>query len=155
MIYLIAAMTKERVIGKENKLPWDIPEELQHFRSTTKDSVIIMGRKTYESIGHPLPNRPNIVLTTKDITIEGCEVFHDVQSALDKAKTYGKDIAIIGGSTIYRQTLPFADTMILTYVKKFYEGDTYFPDFDESEWDIEKKEEFDEYDILTYKRKTS
>jgi dihydrofolate reductase len=155
MIYLIAAMTKERVIGKDGTLPWNIPEEMKFFRATVKDSVIIMGRKTYESVGRPFPNRPNIVVTTQDLKIEGCEVFHDIQYALEKAKTYGKDIAIIGGSTIYRQTIPLADKMILTYVKKYYEGDTFFPDFDESEWDIEKKEECEEYDIVYYKRKAT
>ncbi|MBI2140335.1 dihydrofolate reductase [Candidatus Woesearchaeota archaeon] len=153
MITLICALTKDKVIGKDGRLPWDIPEEMQHFRNTTKDSVIIMGRKTYESIGRPLPKRVNIVISSSAHEIQGCEVFHDIQSAVERAKSFGKEIFVIGGSTIFRQTLPFADKMILSWVKKYYPGDTFFPGFDEREWIVEKKEGYAEFDILYYQKK--
>ena len=153
MITLIAALTKDKVIGKDGKLPWDIPEEMQHFRSTTKDGIIMMGRKTYDSIGHPLPKRVNIVISSSTKEIPGCEVFDDVQKALERANGFHKEIFVIGGSTIFRQTLPFVDRMILSWVKKYYPGDTFFPDFDEKEWIVSRKEEHAEYDVVWYIRK--
>lgn len=154
MITLIAALTKDRVIGKDGKLPWDIPEEMQHFRNTTKDGIIVMGRKTFDSVGHPLPNRVNIVISSSAKEIPGCEVFDDVQKALERAKGFHKEIFIIGGSAIFRQTLPFAGRMILSWVKKYYPGDTYFPGFDGGEWNVARKEEHEEYDIVWYIRKS-
>ena len=153
MIAIITAMTKDKVIGKDGTLPWRIKEEMMHFMHTTLGSTVIMGRTSFESLKKPLRDRHNIVLTSQDITIPGVDVVHDVESALSKAKSYGKDIYVTGGSVVYRQFLPLADKMIISYIKKFYPGDTYFPDFDVNEWEIEKKEEHSEFDIVYYKRK--
>ena len=154
MIISIAAMTKEkRVIGKDNKIPWDIPEELNLFRTLTKDSVVIMGRKTYESIGHPLPKRVNIVVSSSMQETEGIIVCRNIEESIEKAKTYNKPIFIIGGSTIYKQSFQYADKMYLTFIKKEYDGDTFFPEFNEGEWEIEKREDHEEFEFVVYKKK--
>lgn len=152
-IIIIAAMTKNRVIGKDGKLPWDIPEELNMFRSLTKDSTVMMGRRTYDSIGHPLPKRNNIIVSRSVSAIEGVDVYNNIKDAVTKAKSYGKVIFIIGGSTIYKETIPIADKMFLSYIKKDYDGDTYFPEFNEDDWAIEKKEDHEEFEFVIYKRK--
>lgn len=153
-IIIIAAMTKSRVIGKNNQLPWHIAEDLQNFKKLTSGNTIIMGRKTYESIGRPLPNRNNIIVSTMMPATQGVDVCKTVPEALEKAKTYGKDIFIIGGATIYEQTLPFIDKMFISYVKNDCEGDAYFPEFSESDWNVEKKEEHEEFELVIYKKRT-
>ena len=146
-------MTKDKVIGKDGGLPWKIRDEMLHFMHTTLGNTVIMGRTSFESLKKPLRDRNNIVLTSQDLTLPGVDVVHSVEEALSKAKSYDTDIYVTGGSVVYRQFLPLVDTLIISYIKKFYTGDTYFPDFDESEWEISKKEEHDEFDIVTYKRK--
>ena len=153
---IIAAMTKDRVIGKDNSLPWHIPEEMKHFRKLTLGNTVIMGSKTFASMSSkPLPNRNNIVLSSSLRPTEGIDVCRTIQEAVEKAKSYGKEIFVIGGSSIYRQTIPLADKMYLSYIKKYYEGDTFFPAFDESEWEIETKEEHEAFDVVVYVRKAA
>lgn len=146
---IIAAMTKDHVIGKDNNLPWHIPEDLKSFKNLTKGNTIIMGRKTYDSIGRPLPDRQNIVIS-RSADIQGVDVCKSTEDAMEKAREYGKDIFIIGGASIYEQMLPVADKMYLSIVKKEYEGDAYFPRFDESLWKIESKEDRGEFELVTY-----
>ena len=153
MIAIIAAMTKQRVIGKDNQLPWHISEDLQNFKRLTVGNTVIMGRKTFASIGKPLPHRKNIVISGSLKAIAGVEVCASVQAGIEKAKSYGKDIFIIGGARIYEQTIPLADRMYISYVKKEYEGDTFFPKFDEREWVIERREDQAEFELVVYQRK--
>ena len=152
-IILIAAMTKRRVIGKNNALPWNIPEELQHFRTQTLDSTVIMGRKTYDSIGRLMPKRHNIIVSRSSPSIPGADVCSSLDEAIKKAKTYGKTIFIIGGAQIFKEALPIADKMYLSYMKRDYDGDTYFPEFDEREWKVEKREDHEEFEFVVYVRK--
>ena len=152
-ITIIAAMTKSRVIGKNNQLPWHIAEDLQNFKKLTAGNTVIMGRKTYESIGRPLPNRNNIVISTMMPARDGVTICKTVPEAIEKAKTFQKDIFIVGGATIYEQTLPFADRLVISYIKKDYEGDTYFPNFNEDDWNIKKREDRNEFELILYKRK--
>lgn len=154
-IILIAAMTKRRVIGKNNTLPWNIPEELQHFRTQTLDSTVIMGRKTYDSIGRLMPKRNNIIVSRSPLTIPGADVCSSLPEAIKKAKTYNKTIFIIGGAQIFKEALDnkLADKMYISYIKHDYDGDTYFPEFDETEWAIEKKEDHKEFEFVVYERK--
>ncbi len=152
MISLIAAMTNSRVIGKDNKLLWSIPEDMQNFRKLTTGNVVIMGRKTFESIGKPLPNRHNIVISRNAKRIEGVEMAQSVDEALKMGKKHHKDIFIIGGQQIYEQFLPLADTMHLSMVKKEVEGDAFFPTFDENEWNVADKKEFPEFEFRVYRR---
>lgn len=149
-------MTKEGVIGKDNSLPWKIPEDLQNFKNVTSGKTVIMGRKTFESIPEkyrPLPNRHNIIISRSMSSQEGIDVCRSVKEALEKAESYGKEVFIIGGSSIYEQTLPSADKMYLSFVKKDYQGDTYFPKFNKEEWTVENKKEFQEFELVTYIRK--
>jgi len=157
MVAIIAAMTKDRVIGKKGRIPWNIPEDLEHFKNTTSGNTVIMGRKTFESLGKALPNRNNIVISTSMQPIDGkglgADVCASVKEALERAKSYGKDIFIIGGSQIYHEFLTIADKMYISYIKKDYEGDTYFPTFDESQWVIEKREDHPDFELVVYRRK--
>lgn len=150
---IIAAMTKgKHVIGKNNKLPWNIQEELNKFRTITKNAIVIMGRKTFESIGRPLPSRKNIVVSSSLEPKNGIDVCRSMAEAIDMAKKYNKDIFIIGGAKIYEQSFQYADKMYISYIKKEYDGDTYFPEFNEDEWDIESKEDYGEFEFVVYKK---
>jgi len=153
MISIIAAMAKNRVIGKDNKLPWSIPDDLKNFKKLTTGNTIIMGRKTFESIGKPLPNRNNIVVSSTMQPLNGVQVCKNIQEALEKAKSIGKEIFIIGGAQIYEQTIPIADKMFISHVKKEHEGDAHFPNFEINEWQAEQKNDYPEFELVVYTRK--
>lgn len=153
MIILVAAMTPERVIGKNNTLPWHMPADLAHFKALTSGKAVLMGRKTYQSIGRLLPHRNNIIITRdKQFRVEGADIFHDITSALAHYKNHG-DICVIGGSEIYAQTLPYADRLELTYINASMEGDSFFPDFDTTQFneisrEAHKADEKNPYDYV-------
>lgn len=133
-ISIIAAVSKNNVIGRDGKLPWHISEDLKRFKRLTSGHVIIMGRKTFESIGRPLPNRTNIIITRdKNFTPEEVVVTHSVEEALDmgREKEERGEVFIIGGGQIYTQSMRYADKLYLTVVEEEIEGDTYFPDYSE------------------------
>lgn len=133
MISIICAIGKNRGIGKNNKLLWHIPEDLRHFKKITTGSVIIMGGKTFESIGKALPNRTNIVVTRdKELKAEGCLLKYSLEDVIKEAKEYkDKEIFIIGGGEIYKQSIAHADKLYLTIVDEEAEADTFFPDYSE------------------------
>ena len=142
-IHAIVAMTPSRVIGNGNELPWHLPEDLKQFKQRTTGHTILMGRKTFDSIGRPLPNRRNIVLTRQAINISGVEVIHDL-GELRELEINGA-IFVIGGAEIYRLTLPYCHSLYLTRLKHEYEGDVHFPAFDddfETQQDIFENEDF-------------
>lgn len=152
---LIAAMTKDRVIGANNRMLWHIPEDFRHFKRTTLGHAIVMGRKTFESIGgKPLPRRKNIVVSRSMPRTEGVDVCRTLEEALASAAACGKEIFICGGEDIYRQTLPLADRMILSIVDRECDGDAHFPEFDETGWIVTKKDVHPEFVVLYYERKT-
>jgi len=153
MINIIVAMDKNRVIGKNNQLPWHISDELKNFKKFTTGNTILMGRKTFESIGRPLPNRNNVVISTSLQPTEGIDVCKNIEEGITKAKSYGKDIFIIGGAQIYKQMLPLVEKMYISYIKKEYDGDVFFPEFDENEWQIESRQDFPEFELVIYVRK--
>lgn len=132
-ISIIAAIGKNRELGKKNKLLWHIPDDLPRFKKLTLGHPIVMGRKTFESIGRPLPNRTNIVVTRdSSYEVEGVVVVHSIEKAIEEAKKKDKEeIFVIGGGQIYEQALPFADRLYLTIVDAQAEADTYFPDYSE------------------------
>jgi len=152
MISIIAGMTASRIIGLEGKLPWNIPEDLKNFKRLTSNSVVIMGRKTYESIGRPLPNRENIVVSRTMEETSGIVVCRSFEEAITKAKSFGKEVFLIGGNSIYREGLKVADKMYLSWIKKEYSGDTYFPEFDSSLWKVVKSQDFGEFVLKEYER---
>jgi len=150
-IAIIVAMAGNRVIGRNNQLPWRIPADLRHFRALTMGKPIIMGRKTYESIGRPLPGRDNIVITADRLyQAEGCQVVYSIDQALQAAGRC-EEALIIGGANLYRQTLEYADRLYLTLVKAEPQGDAWFPEVEPQQWrEIErekhKADESNEYD---------
>lgn len=131
---IVAAAGKKRVIGKKGTLPWYIPQELKRFKEITMGHPIIMGRKTHESIGRVLPGRTNIVITHEpNYQAEGCVVVHSLDEAVEVAqsKEGSEEVFVIGGGEIYKQALPMANKLYLTYVDKEIEGDVFFPDYSE------------------------
>lgn len=131
---IVVAMAANGIIGRDNRLPWHLPADLQHFKQTTMGKPILMGRKTYESIGRPLPGRTNIVITRdSQYRAAGCVVVNSIDAALEAAGEQD-EIMIIGGADFYRQVLPQADTIYLTLVHESFEGDTRFPDLHDADW---------------------
>ena len=139
---LIVAMAKNRVIGADNRIPWHLPNELKLFKTLTMGHHIVMGRKTYESIGRLLPGRTTVIVTRqKDYAVEGALVAHSVAEAL--AACEGDDeVFVIGGADLFRETLPIADRLYLTTVDAEPEGDTFMPAFDMKEWSETRSEAF-------------
>jgi len=135
MTTIVVAMGRNREIGKENQLLWHLPKDLKHFKEITSNHPIIMGRKTYESIGKPLPNRTNIVISRKiDWFEEGILIVGSIKEALKFAKKIDENVFIIGGGNIYEQTIDLADKIEITLVDATLEADTYFPKIDEKNW---------------------
>ena len=139
-VALIAAMARNRVIGLDNGMPWHLPEDLRYFKATTLGKPIIMGRKTFESLGRPLPGRTNIVVSRQaGLQLTGAEVFGSIEAALgfarQQATTDGVDeVMVIGGETLYRQCMQGADRLYLTRIDATPEGDAWFPEFDDADW---------------------
>lgn len=157
MIRVIVAVDKNWAIGKDGKLLNSIPDDQRFFRQTTTNQVVIMGRKTLESLpgGKPLPNRTNVILTrNEDFQDPDVLVAHSVQEALDLAQEKGADIYIAGGSEIYEQMLNYCDEAYVTFIDYAYQADTYFPNLDKmSEWVlVAESEEQTHFDIVYYYR---
>lgn len=151
MISLLVAHDPDRVIGLNNELPWRIPEELAYFKKVSMGKAIVMGRKTFESIGRPLPGRLNIVVTrNQDYEAEGIVVVHDLDEAIVKAKEYADEVMIIGGSEIFRLAMGVADRLYITLIQKHFEGDTFFPIYGD-EWKLVSiSEDFESKDGIPY-----
>ena len=159
-ISLIVALARNRVIGRDNQLPWRLSADLQHFKGLTMGKPIVMGRKTYESIGRPLPGRTNIVVTRdSSFSAEGCRVVHSIDEALVTAGG-ADEVMIMGGENLYSQLLPRADRLYLTEVQAEVSGDAWFPEFDQTQWQelereshrADEKNEFD-YDFVVLTRR--
>ncbi len=132
---LIVAVSRNGVIGRDGDLPWHIPEDLKHFRRNTVGHCIIMGRKTWDSIGRPLPKRRSIVVTRqRDLVIEGADVVHSLGEALELAWQSDSEPRVIGGATLYAAAFPKATRLILTEVQRDVDGDTYFPQWSPEQW---------------------
>jgi dihydrofolate reductase len=135
IISLIAAMDRNRLIGCDNGLPWHLPDDFKHFKAITMGKPVIMGRKTFESIGKPLPGRKNIVLSRTGFKASGIKVVPDIDQALTEAND-AEEVMIIGGANLYRQMIDRADRMYLTQVDGQFTGDAWFPEFGLDEWEI-------------------
>ena len=142
IISIIVAMANNRVIGKNNKMPWHLPADLAHFKKVTFGKPIVMGRRTYESIGRPLPGRKNIVISSNpEYMLKGCETATSVESAFELVKNE-EEVFIIGGGYLYSQLLPKADKLYLTFIDLDTDGDTQFPDFRQLNLKEEKREKY-------------
>ncbi|MBS0290431.1 MAG: type 3 dihydrofolate reductase [Proteobacteria bacterium] len=160
MISLVVAMTENGVIGHDNRLLWHLPNDLKHFKALTLNKPIIMGRRTYESIGKPLPGRQNIILThARYLQIPQCDIVHSVNEALDITAD-AAEMMVIGGGEIYRLFLPLATYLYITYVHANIEGDTSFPLFDPSQWQEVSRQKYHkdekhlyDYSFVAFKRR--
>lgn len=161
MISFLLAMDQNHLIGKNNDLPWHLPADLSYFKKMTMNKSIVMGRKTFESIGKPLPGRDNYVITRRDLDIDNVTILHSIESFLDLVNEEDqKEWFVIGGAEVYRQLLPYADRLYITEIHKEFAGDTYFPTFRSEEWEERsreknKKDEKNpyDYDFVTYEKK--
>lgn len=141
-LHLIVAHARNGVIGKENKLPWYLPEDLKNFKRTTLGKPVIMGRKTWESLGRPLPGRRNIVITRqKDYVAEGAMVVSDLQAAIE-AVADAPVALIMGGAQVYKEALPQVEVAHITYLNADFEGDAYFEPLNPNEWTLTEEESF-------------
>ena len=153
MVIIIAAIGSNRVIGTGKGLPWHIPEEYNQFLGYIRDRTVLIGRKSFEIFKYDmLPKR--VVVVSSTLKTERASVFGSFQEALSYARTFPEDIFICGGQAIYEESIPHTDYMYLSFIKGEHEGNVYFPEFDEGEWTIEKKEEHDEFVFVIYKRKS-
>ena len=151
MIIIIAAGSKNGVIGKNGTLPWNIPEDMTNFRNLTLHNTVVMGRKTFESIGHPLPDRYNIVISnTINISTDECISVRSFKEAVNRSIT--KDIYIIGGHSIYKQALEYADRLLITEIFEEYDGDTFFPQFEKNKYVKTIISEFNLFRFVRYDR---
>jgi dihydrofolate reductase len=134
MISMIVAVGENNAIGKDNDLLWHLPDDFKHFKSVTMGKPILMGRKTYQSIGRPLPGRENIVVTRdKDFFVDGVTIVCSIEEALEASHQYD-EVMVIGGASFYEQMLPLADKLYVTRVHESFEADTFFPTIDAEEW---------------------
>lgn len=153
-VVMVAAVAENGVIGRDGDIPWSIPEDLKHFRETTRGNTVVMGRRTFESIGHPLPYRTNVVVTRRpDWTAEGVLVAHSVDEAIARAEDLDGDVMVIGGGHVYEAAMDRADAQVLTEVRASPEGDTHYPEFDRSEWAETRREPHEGYDFVWWERK--
>jgi dihydrofolate reductase len=141
-VSIIVAIAKNNAIGKDNKLLWYLPNDLKHFKDVTTGHTVIMGRKTYDSVGKPLPKRRNIIITRQAISIEGCEVVNSLEAALALCKDED-EVFIVGGAEIYRQAIPLTDRIYLTVIDQEFDGDSFFPELDPTEWKEKERENFE------------
>ena len=158
-ISVIAAVAENLCIGKNNRLPWNIPEDLKHFKEMTLGKVVVMGQNTFESIlgyiGKPLPNRTNVVLTFDESyhAPEGVKIFNSIDKVL--AAFFNDDIFFAGGASIYKQTIDLADTLYITHVHQVVDGDVFFPEIDKNKWRETEREDHDGFSFVTYNKPTA
>lgn len=153
MISIIVGMDKNRLIGKDNALPWHVKEDLQHFKRYTSGKTVVMGATTYFSIGKALPNRTNIVVCNdQELNLNDAIVEEDLFEVLKKYKNSEEELVVIGGATIYRLSVPYADLIVLTHIKGDYTGDTWFPVF-EQDFEVEKEEVLSDIATVKYYRR--
>ena len=156
---LVAAMARNRAIGLRGAMPWHLPAELAHFKVTTMGKSLVMGRKTWDAIGRPLPGRQNIVVTRdRSLEARGCDLAYSLEEAVELAES--TEVMVIGGGSLYRQALPLAQRMVLTHIECDVEADTWFPEWDEAQWVPVSREHFASdgddglaYDIVEYERR--
>ena len=158
---LIVAMATNRTIGINKQMPWHLSADLKHFKKTTLGCPIIMGRKTFESIGRPLPGRQNIIISRNpNYKLEGCLVFNEIESALSSCK-HEEEVFVIGGATLYEATLAHADRLYITQIQQDFAGDTWFPVIDKNQWQESAREDISDdqsvdfnYSFVIYQRRS-
>jgi dihydrofolate reductase len=151
-IALISAMSTTRVIGSGDGMPWEVPDEYQHFLDTTRDQTLIMGRKSFEIFGPTLTSAHCYVITRGSGPFENATAVQSLDDAIEKAQSHDGKIFVAGGASIYALAIDRADEMQLSYIKGDFEGDAHFPDFDESAWKVVTREDRGDYEFVHYSR---
>lgn len=155
MISIIVATDEDLLIGKKdssNGMPWNVPEDLKHFKATTVNKTILMGLTTYQAIGRPLPNRKTIVVSLEPFTDDRVEVRDSLDEVIQEYRNSGEDLFISGGASIYKQSLPFADQLLISRIPGKHVGETYFPQFDEYGYRLIAEKPFKTFTLQTYQR---
>lgn len=155
MISIIVATDEDLLIGKKdspNGMPWNVPEDLKHFKATTIHKTILMGLTTYKAIGRPLPNRKTIVVSLEPFADQRVEVRDSLEAVIDEYRNSGEDLFISGGASIYKQCLPFADQLLISRIPGKHSGETYFPDFSDYGYRLVEEKSFETFTLQTYKR---
>lgn len=155
MISIIVATDEDLLIGKKdsfNGMPWNVPEDLKHFKATTVNKTILMGLTTYKAIGRPLPNRKTIVVSLEPFEDERVEVRDSLEEVIEEYRLSGKDLFISGGASIYRQCLPIADQLLISRIPGKHTGETYFPNFDEYDYHLVEEKKFETFTLQIYRR---
>jgi len=146
-------MTHDRVIGRKGALPWSLPDEYEHFLDEVRGNTVLMGRTSYEIFGRDLTASRLVVVSGTLRGLPDAEVLPDVPSAVERARSHGRPVFSGGGAAIYRATLPLADAMHLSLIKEDHEGDTYFPAWDEADWQLERSEDRGRWELRIYRRR--
>ena len=155
MINIIVATDEDLLIGKKdsrNGMPWNVPEDLEHFQASTLNKTILMGLTTYQAFGRPLPNRKTIVVSFEPFEDERVEVRSSLEEVIEEYRSSGEDLFISGGASIYKQCLPIADQLLISRIPGKHEGETYFPNFDEYGYKLVAQKPFETFTLETYKR---
>lgn len=150
---IVVAMAENRVIGRNGTLPWHLPEDLARFKQTTMGGALIMGSRTWRSIGRPLPGRISIVLSSRIPETKGMIVCRCLEEAIERGRETGRELFCIGGALVFAQALPFTRRMYLSLVPGEYEGDTYFPEFSHADWTITYTEQLQTFTHFIYERR--
>ncbi|PKM86427.1 MAG: hypothetical protein CVU85_07930 [Firmicutes bacterium HGW-Firmicutes-10] len=154
MITIIVAIGNNYVIGKDGWMPWSIPEDLRHFKEKTLNHTVVMGRKTFEAIGRPLPRRKNLVVTRDPRWhFEGVEIISDLEKFLHDNQGCTEEIFIAGGAQVYQAALPYADKLIISHIDTEIDGDTFFPKWDRSKFEVTETVDYADFSVKTYEKK--
>jgi dihydrofolate reductase len=151
-VIIVGAMSRDRVIGRGDGMPWDVPEEYAHFLRLVEGQTIIIGRRSYEIFGESLTSAHTVVVSRSATTLPGATVVPTIEDAVREARSLGGTVFSAGGASVYAQTLPLADAMYLSYIKGHYTGDAYFPEFSDREWAVERREDHPRFEFVVYRR---
>ncbi|MFQ5569878.1 MAG: dihydrofolate reductase [Rhodothermales bacterium] len=150
---IISAMSADRVIGRGDGMPWHVPEEYRQFLRFIEGQTVLMGRRSYEIFKEDLTSAHNVVVSRSVRELPGAVVCSSLEEAIERAHAFGKTVFIAGGGAVYAQTLALAEAMYLSYIKGEFVGDTYFPAFDETEWNVMKREDHPAFEFVVYRRR--
>ena len=152
---LIAALGTDRVIGSGEGMPWDVPEEYEHFLSRIKGQTVLMGRRSWQIFGGDLTSAHNIVISRSTVALPGAKVAHSLGAGIELGRSYGKTLFCAGGAGVYAQAMPHADAMYLSFIKGEFSGDAFFPDFDDVDWMVEQRIDHPRFEYVVYRRQAA
>ncbi len=152
-LIIISAMSADRIIGQGEGMPWNVPEEYRQYLGFVSGNTVIMGRRSYQIFGRDLDRSQNLVISRSSLSLKNARVFPSLETAVAAAYRLGKPVFCAGGASIYRQALPLADALYLSYIKGRFQGDAYFPEIDPDHWQIEKQVDHPRFEFVVYRRR--